>query len=201
MTLYEGNSLNAFAGRLGGQLVSATLPIPRLLYTATASATVANTTAETSIIGTGIGSLSMPATAVEALPVTTVPFWFAGKTIRVRVMGYISQLVAGPNRTVKIYLGSTALGTVGPSSVATAVTNVGFLYEFLTTCRTTGATGTAFTQGTLFHSGLGQNYMNATSAVTIDTTTAAALDVKFTWGTGDPGNTITATNVTVEALN
>ena len=39
MTLYEGNSLNAFAGRLGGQLVSATLPIPRLLYTATASAT------------------------------------------------------------------------------------------------------------------------------------------------------------------
>ena len=198
---FEGNSILGLEARLRGAFVHRADNLPRLLYTATASATVANTTTETSIIGTGIGSLSMPATAVEALPVTTVPFWFAGKTIRVRVMGYISQLVAGPNRTVKIYLGSTALGTVGPSSVATAVTNVGFLYEFLTTCRTTGATGTAFTQATLFHSGLGQNYMNATSAVTIDTTTAAALDVKFTWGTGDPGNTITATNVTVEALN
>ena len=198
---FEGNSILGLEARLRGAFVHRADNLPRLLYTATASATVANTTAETSIIGTGIGSLSMPATAVEALPVTTVPFWFAGKTIRVRVMGYISQLVAGPNRTVKIYLGSTALGTVGPSSVATAVTDKGFMYEFLTTCRTTGATGTAFTQGTLFHSGLGQNYMNATSAVTIDTTTAAALDVKFTWGTGDPGNTITATNVTVEALN
>lgn len=198
---FEGNSILGLEARLRGAFVHRADNLPRLLYTATASATVANTTTETSIIGTGIGSLSMPATAVEALPVTTVPFWFAGKTIRVRVMGYISQLVAGPNRTVKIYLGSTALGTVGPSSVATAVTDKGFMYEFLTTCRTTGATGTAFTQGTLFHSGIGQNYMNATSAVTIDTTTAAALDVKFTWGTGDPGNTITATNVTVEALN
>lgn len=198
---FEGNSILGLEARLRGAFVHRADNLPRLLYTATASATVANTTAETSIIGTGIGSLTMPATAVEALPVTTVPFWFAGKTIRVRVMGYISQLVAGPNRTVKIYLGSTALGTIGPSSVATAVTDKGFMYEFLTTCRTTGATGTAFTQGTLFHSGIGQNYMNATSAVTIDTTTAAALDVKFTWGTGDPGNTITATNVTVEALN
>lgn len=198
---FEGNSILGLEARLRGAFVHRADNLPRLLYTATASATVANTTAETSIIGTGIGSLSMPATAVEALPVTTVPFWFAGKTIRVRVMGYLSQLVAGPNRTVKIYLGSTALGTVGPSSVATAVTDKGFMYEFLTTCRTTGATGTAFTQGTLFHSGIGQNYMNATSAVTIDTTTAAALDVRFTWGTGDPGNTITATNVTVEALN
>ncbi len=198
---FEGNSILGIEARLRGAFVHRADNLPRLLYTATASATVANTTSETSIIGTGIGSLTMPATAVEALPVTTVPFWFAGKTIRVRVMGYISQLVAGPNRTVKIYLGSTALGTIGPSSVATAVTDKGFMYEFLTTCRTTGATGTAFTQGTLFHSGLGQNYMNATSAVTIDTTTAAALDVKFTWGTGDPGNTITATNVTVEALN
>lgn len=198
---FEGNSILGLEARLRGAFVHRADNLPRLLYTATASATVANTTAETSIIGTGIGSLTMPATAVEALPVTTVPFWFAGKTIRVRVMGYISQLVAGPNRTVKIYLGSTALGTIGPSSVATAVTDKGFMYEFLTTCRTTGATGTAFTQGTLFHSGIGQNYMNATSAVTIDTTTAAALDVRFTWGTGDPGNTITATNVTVEALN
>lgn len=198
---FEGNSILGLEARLRGAFVHRADNLPRLLYTATASATVANTTTETSIIGTGIGSLSMPATAVEALPVTTVPFWFAGKTIRVRVMGYLSQLVAGPNRTVKIYLGSTALGTVGPSSVATAVTDKGFMYEFLTTCRTTGATGTAFTQGTLFHSGIGQNYMNATSAVTIDTTTAAALDVRFTWGTGDPGNTITATNVTVEALN
>lgn len=198
---FEGNSILGLEARLRGAFVHRADNLPRLLYTATASATVANTTAETSIIGTGIGSLTMPATAVEALPVTTVPFWFAGKTIRVRVMGYISQLVAGPNRTVKIYLGSTALGTIGPSSVATAVTDKGFMYEFLTTCRTTGATGTAFTQGTLFHSGIGQNYMNATSAVTIDTTTAAALDVKFTWGTGDPGNTITSTNVTVEALN
>lgn len=201
MTLYEGNSLNSLVGRLSGQLVVRTLPIPRLLYTSTASATVANTTSETSIIGSGLGSLDMPATAVEADPVTTVPFWFPGKTIRVRIMGYLSQLVAGPNRTVKIYLGSTALGTVGPSTSATAVTNVAFMWEFLTTCRTVGATGTAYTQATLFHSGLGQNYMNSTSTVTIDTTTGAALDVKFTWGTANASNTITSTNVTVEALN
>ena len=198
---FEGNSILGIEARLRGAFVHRADNLPRLLYTATASATVANTTAETSIIGTGIGSLSMPATAVEALPVTTVPFWFAGKTIRVRVMGYLSQLVAGPNRTVKIYLGSTALGTIGPLSTASALTNTGFSYEFLVTCRTTGATGTAFTQGLTLSTTLGQSHMGSTSAVTIDTTTAAALDVKFTWGTGDPGNTITATNVTVEALN
>lgn len=198
---FEGNSILGLEARLRGAFVHRADALPRLLYVATANKTVGNTTTETSIIGTGIGSLTLPATAVEALPVTTTPFWHPGKTIRVRIMGYISQLVAGPNRTVKIYLGSTALGTVGPSTSATAVTNVGFLYEFLTTCRTTGATGTAYTQATLFHSGLGQNYMNSTSTVTIDTTAGAALDVKFTWGTADVSNTITSTNVTVEALN
>lgn len=198
---FEGNSFLGLIARLRGAFYHRSDNLPRLLYTATASATVANTTTETSIIGTGAGSLSMPVAAAAAPPVAAMPFWFAGKTIRVRVMGYISQLVAGPNRTVKIYLGSTALGTVGPSSVATAVTSVGFLYEFLITCRTAGATGTAFTQATLFHRTLGQSYMDSTSTVTIDTTAAAALDVKFTWGTADPGNTITSTNVTVEALN
>lgn len=201
MPMFEGNSLVALESRLRGAFVHRVDRVPRLMFTSTADKTVGNTTTETSIIGTGVGTLDMPATAVEADPVTTVPFWFPGKTIRVRVMGYLSQLVAGPNRTVKLYLGSTALGTIGPVSTASAMTNTGFSYEFLITCRTTGATGTAYTQGLTLSNTLGQNHVGSTSTVTIDTTTGAALDVKFTWGTANASNTITSTNVTVEALN
>jgi len=201
MAGFEGNSLLGLISRLRGAFYAKTDPIVRTLYVATADKTVGNTTTETSIIGTGVGSLTPQPAAVSTPPTGVLPFWVIGKTVRVRVMGRLSQLVAGPNHTVKIYLGATALGTIGPYATASALTNTGFSYEFLITCRTTGATGTVYTQGFTLNTTLGQNHMGATSTVTIDTTASSALDVKFTWGTADAGNTITATHTIVEALN
>lgn len=199
MTLYEGNSLNSLVGRLSGQLVVSTLPIPRLLYTSTASATVANTTTETSIIGTGVGTLDMPATAVEADPVTTVPFWFPGKTIRVRVMGYASCATGKLRYRVKlgsvVVLDTTAIDVTG-------IANVRVLIQADITCRTTGASGTVMAQGqSLLDDGIGLTFPPSTSTVTVDTTASASLGVLATWQVADAGNTITTTNVTVEALN
>jgi hypothetical protein len=159
------------------------------LYSQTSSITVGNTTAETSVItgATGSGSPTLPA-----------GFFRSGKTIRVTVWGYHSA-VSNPTIDWKIKLGSTiVLDTTAISSNNSTnqeIQVVGYI-----TCRTTGAMGTVFSQGRyeeLTH--LNAQMLN-TSTSTIDTTSSQLLDVTVQWGTMAVGNTVTVTNVTVEAF-
>lgn len=160
------------------------------LFTQTASATVANTTAETALSSTGEGSLTLPANYLRV-----------GRTIRVKAWGYHSS-TAGPTIRIRIKLGSTTVLDTTAINSGNG-TNKMWTVDGVITCRTTGGSGTVFGQGfyaELHPSGTTDSMVN-TGATTVDTTATQAISVTAQWGTANAGNTITCTNLTVETQN
>ena len=169
-----------------------------VLFTQTASVTVGGTATETTLVGTGVGSATLP---VNLLAV--------GRTIRVTARGYLSTKGAPVgNVTFRVRLGGIA-GTAVLATAATALTaslsNVGLVIIGEITCRTAGGTGTVFSQGTrIVEDQVLADEMVAmvnTTTSTIDTTATQALVVSVEWATSDASNTCTISNLIIEALN
>jgi len=159
------------------------------IYTQTADKTVANTVVDTSIIGTGVGTVTLPAN-----------FLVAGKSIDFKVMGYHSS-TGNPTITVKIKLGSTVVAT-GTATSGNGTTN-GFTILASVTCRTTGATGTVASAGMYqeLHNGGAYEGLVQTGTTTIDTTVTQVFDVTVTWGTASASNTITSQESIITIAN
>jgi len=170
------------------------------IYSSTADATVGNTTTETSLVGTGVGSLTLPAN-----------FLIAGKTLRITACGYYSSKASSPgNLQINIKLGSTVVNQLpgsGGSALAGSAASFGWRLSALVTCRSTGASGSVSSGGdmTRLTSSSGANadfgFTKNTGPVTIDTTAGQTLDLTATFNIADVANTITCTNLTVEILN
>ena len=166
------------------------------VYVATASATVSNTTTETTIVSTGIGTQTLP-----------VNFLTAGKTIRVTASGvYGTDAVSAATLTLRIKLGSTVILTTGANIPNGSLTNRGWSISSLITCRTTGATGTVFGQGRCNLSTDATTAqtvdMENTATQTVDTTATQVVDVTAQWGVGvAAADTITGTNILIEVLD
>jgi hypothetical protein len=167
--------------------------ISTVAFTQTTTTTVANTTTETSILGTGVGTKTLPAA-----------FLVAGKTVRVRIEGYVSNL-ATPTIQIKIKLGATIILDTTAVTMTTITGSMRFKVEGTLTCRTTGASGTIFSQGDVKYFSIASTANNIdmvnTTTTTIDTTASQAIDVTCTWGTANASNTISSTNTTIEILN
>lgn len=165
------------------------------LFVATASTTVANTTTQTSIIPTGVGSMTIAANQFTV-----------GKSMILKGRGIYSDTITAPNLVVTVKLGSTVLATGTVTALLGSATNNGFSFEMLFTCRTVGTSGTLQVDGSFpFQSstamGIAALYLNnAGSPVTINTTTAQLLDVQITWSAAAAGNTITCNQVTLQSL-
>lgn len=169
-------------------VIDALLRSNDLAFVATATATVANTASETTIIGTGVGSLTLVAN-----------FFSIGKSLRIKLMGVISN-TGTPTINIRFKLGATTICLSGAVTTPASLSNDLFVADILLTCRTIGATGTVFAQGQL-QIGDTVSQMPATAAVTVDTTGTLAVNVTAEWGAGDPANTISVTNAIVEKLN
>lgn len=167
-----------------------------ILLTQTADKTVANTVTETSIVGTGIGTLTLPAN-----------FWVAGKTIRITMSGvYSTVAVTGDTVTIKVKYGSTVLASKATTALVTGGSNLFWESEVLVTCRTTGATGTVQVSG-------GVRYQVASSVVvedelnggiaatTLDTTAGALFDITVTHSAANASNTVKSLVGAFEVLN
>lgn len=161
----------------------------RALFVQTATGTCANTTTETTITSTGIGTLTLPAN-----------FFVAGKTIRIKAWGFHSS-TASPNLTMKVKFGSTAILTTGAHAMHND-TNGLWEIDCMITCRTTGSSGTVFGQGLFADYGtLGDHVqMVNTATTTVNTTTTQAVTVSAQWGTASASNTISLTNLAMEVL-
>ncbi len=157
------------------------------VFTQTASVTVANSGSELTLIGAGVGSVTLPAN-----------FFTIGRVLKVRAWG-VHGATGGPTIRIRVKLGSTTVLDTG-AVTSNNDTNVAFNIEGCVTCRTIGASGTVFCQGKyeeISHAAFG---MANTSTSTIDTTGTLAANITVLFGTADPANTITATNVTLEAI-
>lgn len=173
-----------------GSILS-TNEVRAVLFTQTANATVANTVAETTIIGSGVGSLTLPAN-----------FLTVGRTIHFRLWGIYSTDAAAPTLNVNVKLGGTTIMTTTAIAATAAMTNRGLTIHGMITCRTTGATGTVFGQGQCEQNNANTNSqardMENTATVTVDTTAALTFDITVTWGTANANNTATGTNLVLE---
>lgn len=167
------------------------------LFTSTSTQTVAATVTETTIIGSGIGSLTLPANYLTV-----------GKSVRLAIRGlYSTPTISAGKITVNIKLGSVLLATGSASSVVSTASNYGFDGECVFTCRTDGASGTVIIMGGVTYGvGVGLSPLafalnNGTSTSTIDTTASQTLNATVTWSNNTAGNTVSSLNCLLEALN
>lgn len=162
------------------------------IFASTNDATVANTTTETSVIGSsGIGTKTLSANYLTA-----------GRTVHVVVRGRVGTKTISPGTlTIKFKLGSTAVWTAALSFPASLANDYA---EFVgdITCRSVGASGTVFAQASAMYNDGVTTTVNApiaanTTTSTIDTTATQVIDVTATWATADPANTITGSISTI----
>ena len=135
------------------------------------SATITNTTTETSIIGTGVGGLTIPANTFEV-----------GSSYHGKIGGVISNQ-NNDTIIVRIKTGSTILACTGSITLSTASTQ-GWECELDFTIATIGATGSMCTNGNFAYnrnSGSLEGFVFQ-DVQTIDTTIANTLDITVEWG-------------------
>lgn len=167
------------------------------LFTQTADKTVTNTVTETTILGTGVGSVTLPAN-----------FFVAGKTIRLRIGGiYSTPAASTPSLVIKVKYGSTVVATVTTSALVAGASSLEFDTGVDITCRSTGSSGTVMVHGDIeYATGAAGTVLvdplnNAGATTTINTTTSNALDVTVTWDAATSTRSVKSTVCTVEVLN
>ncbi len=170
----------------------------RVLYQSTADKTVAYPTAtETSLVGTGIGALTIPAN-----------LFVPGRTIEIVAMGALSTSGAvGRTLNIKTKFGSTVMGTTGTQIPTASLPQRMWIVRSRITCRTTGSSGTFDSQALFEHNGAAGAggtpkwwEMGNNSTVTIDTTTSQAFDLTATWAASASGDLILCHNFTLKVL-
>lgn len=181
--LWQDSARNSIVKQIDGL----TLLDASAIFSQTATQTIANTTTETTLFGTGLGTLTIPANYLKA-----------GKDIRVRLRGFYSAN-SNPTLNIKFKLGGTTLCSSGATTMSNN-TDKYFIVDVVLTCYTNGASGTVFPQGSFEKQGAAAEVigMVATSAVTIDTTVTNTLDVTAEWSAASTSNTITSSNAIVE---
>lgn len=172
-------------------LLSATLlsTISQTLWTKTASTALANSTTETTLLDTGVGSKTLAAA-----------FLTVGKSISFEIVGYYSTTLT-PTIQFKFKLGSTTILDSGAITTANSVSNQQVRFRGVLTCRSTGGSGAVFAQGEVIIAGLSTPLVTVTNtaATTVDTTGTLAMDITAQWGSLSLSDSITATNATIES--
>lgn len=163
------------------------------LFSGTADKNVANTVTETSIMPTGVGSVTLPA-----------GFLYTGRALTLSLRGYYSTAGLLPTMAIKVYVGSTLIATASASALLISTSSKEFYIVMNLTCRTAGTSGTVMGQGDIRYltgtAALNQDGLVSTSPATINTAISNLLDVRVTWGTASASNSITITNVLLQAF-
>lgn len=169
------------------------------LFVQTADATVTNTVAETSMLGTGVGSNTLPAGLFNA----------PGKVLKVKLAGiYSTPAVVASSVLIKIKLGSTVLASGTTTALATGATNLRFTGEATITCRTAGAAGVLAIDAGINYNVSGSDIPisdplnNSGATITgIDLTGTLTFDVTATWDAATTTRIAKSTICTIEGIN
>lgn len=151
----------------------------RLFAQLSQSAPVTNTTTETSIVGFGVGSLTIPRNT-----------FVAGDSYHAKIGGVLSAQ-NNDLLTLRIKAGSTVLATTGAIQL-TVATNQAWEMEMDFTIQTIGVTGDVLTNGNFAYNrdtGTLEGVVFQDSEV-IDTTSDNTLEVTVQWGQAKTQDTI-----------
>lgn len=147
------------------------------LYTATADKTITSTSPTTAFSSTKIGVTTIAANTLKVGQKFTI--WGAGY--------YSTPLGNTSTVTIATSFGGTALSTVTTGIFPASATNLPFDFNLSCTVRSIGASGTLVCDGTFNYStaltavAKTSNSLSTVGTITVDTTVAAALDVKVNW--------------------
>ena len=146
---------------------------------------IENTTTETSLLGSGVGSLLIPADS-----------WIKGQSYHFQVTGTIN---ANVNDSVHIRLksGATTLLSGGASILFAITGGLYFEYNIYFTCREIGGPGVGILEGTgTFQMKVNTstqyrcNPIDASNTTTFTTTGNNTLDITAEWNVADANNRI-----------
>jgi hypothetical protein len=159
------------------------------LYSQTANSTnITNSTTEQTLIGSGLGSLSVPANGFKV-----------GDSFSVRISGFISTS-NNHTLTIKSKSGSVILATSGSQTFPVTTSEIWTL-NLSFTIRSIGGAGVAsiITSGNFINikssNGTTQGFSFSTlNNTTFDTTISNTLDITAQWGQLDAGDTIYSDN-------
>jgi len=165
------------------------------LFVQIANGSNSSSGADVSIVGAGLGSMSIP----PGYPTV-------GKVLRLTARGQYSTVAVPGNLTVKVNLGLGLMVSTLAQALPASRTNQYWKFECLLTYRTIGVGGSILPHGEFFHMQTAGSTGNPTvwtafrTAVTgVDTTAANLLDLLTNFDTA--GNSITCTELVLEALN
>lgn len=170
-----------------------TNPVPFVIFKQTADKSITNTASETSLFGTGIGSLTIPANMLVA-----------GDYIRVNMQGFLSSANSAENFTFKVKMGSTTLvsitGAMFPN-LSEAVIDI----TLNIAVRSIGASGSVRPAGNIMIEIRSAGYaamvrLQTSSDITIDTTASQTLDITGQWQNDNASNSLLTHVSTVEII-
>ncbi len=166
------------------------------LFTQVNNTTITDTAAETSLLGFGIGSKTLP-----------TEFLTFGKTIKIEMWGKVSTNNTNRNVNIRYKLGSTEIGQTGTVTLPN-VTNETFKIEIITTSRFIGVSGVTTTQGFItIHQGTPSSPIELDihdvnlSGTVISNASILPIDVTWQWVTANINNTVTSTNTVIKRYN
>ena len=155
---------------------------------------VTNTTDELTIIGNGLGSLSIPANGFTK-----------GNSFRAYIEGDLSSL-NNADLTINIRENGNILATTGAMSLVTTSGNY-YHIDITFVVREIGGAGTAelMTSGSFNYTKTSNNQsevigFESLNNTTFDTTTLSTLDITAQWGAADPANSIDAHILTLQRI-
>lgn len=167
-------------------------PEVRTWFVSTADKTISNTTAETSMFGTGEGTLTFPANTFKKV----------GRTAKIFIVGTHTMDATPPTITFRVKLGGTTLASVTYTDLND--TNRFFELDFTLTCRSIGASGSFIGQGRIIMA----EFMDDTETyellmmapASLDTTADLAVDVTAQPNIADPNSSLRFTNSYVSII-
>lgn len=140
------------------------------------------------------------------LPANSESLSNAGRTYVMKAYGYISSLGSSPGSlTLKVKWGATVLGTATISTLPTSLSSAGFMLDALVTVCTTGTSGKVSCQGFVtldnVNVGVTAGIVNtgtvATGQITVNTQTAANLQISETFSVSSASNIITLSQLLI----
>ena len=159
-------------------------------FAQTSSVVIVNTTTESTILGSGQGSLSVPADRFRL-----------GGSYRISAGGVMSCL-NNTDLTIRLYggpTGNTLLGTIPTITISTS-TGKWWGLECYFTIRALGAAGVGvfsfrakYEQNVDSQNGLIGQSVHSIESTNFDTTVLNTLNITAQWGTASPSNTFTTT--------
>lgn len=163
-----------------------------VVFSQTATGSATNTTTETSLTSTGVGSLTIPVAKMTP-----------GKSYRVSARGLLSTDPGSASTfNYRLKMGGTTIATTGNIFIGTNVSNRAWVIDAIITIRTNGASGTVMTFGMYEDGNSSHNPLNnGSSTTTIDMTTDKAIDLTVQMGSAAAAITSGAYILTLEEIN